>query len=83
MTAEKFDRAICFTFFKNYLDQAEAIKDRLGAETGYNFLTGIAKYGLFQEESEDETAKAMVDSLKYGIDSSQAKRQRSFERQWN
>lgn len=79
----KFDRSVCFTFFKNYLDQAEAIKNQLGAEKGYNFLTGIAKYGLFQEESEDETTKAMVDSLRYGIDSSQAKRQRTFEGWWN
>lgn len=54
----EFDGSVCFTFIKNYLDKAGAIKNRLGGETGYNFLTGIAEYGLFQEESEDETTKA-------------------------
>lgn len=82
ITENAFDRSVCFTFYKNYLEQSEIVKERSGAEAGYDCLAGIVKYALFQEEPENIEAKMIVDCLKYNIDNNQAKRQRGFEGKW-
>lgn len=79
---KEFDRSVCFTFYRNYLERAETLKGQSGYEAGYEYLANIAKYALFEEEPEDPTAQAILDGLKRGIDSNQERRKSGYDKRW-
>ncbi len=75
---KEFDRSKCFMFFESYLESAEKYRTQFGTEVAFNYLVGIAKYALYQEESEDGMTNALVSALKNTIDSGQEKRSKGF-----
>lgn len=78
---EEFDRSVCFMFFESYLESAEKFQKQFGTEVAFNYLTGLAKYALYQEESEDALINALVSGLKNTIDSGQEKRSKGFSKE--
>lgn len=76
-----FKRSVCFMFFENYLKGADRISDQFGIEVGYKYLTGIIRYALYQEKSDDDTINALLAPLIDTIDEKQEKRKQYFNRE--
>ena len=47
---KEFDRSVCFSFFKSYLEQGEKVNKLYGAEAAYNYFIALIEYGLYQKE---------------------------------
>lgn len=77
----EFQRNKCFTFFESYLTGADKIKEEFGVEIGYEYLTSIIRYGLYQEKSKNSKVNAMVEALTNTIDAGQEKRENGFNRE--
>lgn len=75
---KEFERNRCFMFFESYLESAEKYQTLFGTEVAFNYLIGLIKYALYQEESEDAMTNGLVSALKNTIDSGQEKRAKSF-----
>ena len=75
---KEFERNRCFMFFESYLESAEKYKILFGTEVAFNYLCGLARYALYQEESEDPITNGLVSALKNAIDSGQDKRAKGF-----
>ena len=80
---KEFDRSVCFSFFKSYLEQGEKVNKLYGAEAAYNYFIALIEYGLYQKESEDELSNLLVSGLKNTIDANQKKRASAFESKEN
>lgn len=78
--ANEFKRDICFTFFEGYLKSADKIAEQFGKDVAYEYLTGIARYALYQEEPYDDRIYAMTSHLFYSIDKRQKRREEWFNR---
>ena len=78
MNNKEFDRSVCFQFYESYLEQAELVKEQLGPELCAEYFIALAKYGLYQEESDNPIIKMLVSGLKNTIDAGQTKRARGF-----
>lgn len=76
--SKEFFRNVCFTFFESYLEGAEKMAEAQGKEFAFDYLTGIIRYALYEEESEDFMINAMVSALKNTIDANQSKRATGF-----
>lgn len=75
---KEFERNRCFMFFESYLESAEKYQTLFGTDVAFNYLIGLAKYALYQEESEDDMTNGLVSALKNTIDSGQEKRSKAF-----
>ena len=75
---KEFERNRCFMFFESYLESAEKYEALFGTEVAFKYLCGIARYALYQEESEDPVTNGLVSALKNTIDAGQEKRSKGF-----
>ena len=78
MNSKEFDRSVCFQFYESYLEQAELVKDQLGAEMCAKYFIALARYGLYQEETDDLMVRMLISGLKNTIDAGQLKRAKAF-----
>lgn len=79
MSKEKeFERNRCFMFFESYLESAEKYEALFGTEVAFKYLCGIARYALYQEESDEPITNGLVSALKNTIDAGQDKREKGF-----
>ena len=79
----EFNRNVCFNFFESYLEQGEMIREQLGDEKGVEYFIALAKYALYQEESEDAMIRMFITGLKNTIDAGQSKRERGYKGKHN
>lgn len=78
---KEFERNRCFMFFESYLESAEKFQKQFGTEVAFDYLVGVAKYALYQEESEDDLVNALISGLKNTIDAGQDKRAQGFNKE--
>ena len=78
MNNKEFDRSVCFQFYASYLEQAELVKEQLGPEMCAEYFIALARYGLYQEESDNPMIKMLISGLKNTIDAGQLKREKAF-----
>ena len=71
MNNKEFDRSVCFQFYESYLEQAELVKEQLGAEMCAEYFIALVRYGLYQEESDNPMIKMLISGLKNTIDAGQ------------
>ena len=79
MKDNEFNRSVCFTFFRSYLEQAELIAKEYGKDAGYDSMVAIVRYALFKEEPDGILPKIVVSGLKDAIDAGQEKRSKGFK----
>lgn len=80
MNNKEFDRSVCFQFYESYLEQGKLVKEQLGSEMCAEYFIALARYGLYQEESDNPMVKMIITGLKNTIDAGQSKRERAFDR---
>lgn len=79
-TQKEFDRSVCFSFFEDYFQHVEIIEKEFGIKTAYKVIMAIVKYGLYEEEPEDDRMKILVNkTILKSIDLSQNRRARGFK----
>ena len=79
MDKRVYDRSVCFTFFKEYYDHIESVKEKFGVEKAFDVLVAICEYALYKKEITDPEIKMLVgDSILSRIDESQRRRERVF-----
>ena len=77
---KEFDRSICFSFFEDYCQHVEIVEKEFGIETAYKVIMAIVRYGLYEEEPEDDRMKILVNkTILKSIDLSQNRRARGFK----
>ena len=78
-TEKEFDRSVCFSFFEDYFQHVENVEKEFGIEVAYKVIMTIVKYGLYEEEPEDDRMKILVNkTILKSIDLSQKRRSRGF-----
>ncbi len=78
---KEFDRTLCFSFYRSYLEQGELIREQLGDTECAKYFIALIRYGLFREEPSDIKTNMLMAGLKNTIDAGQEKRRRGFEKE--
>ena len=78
-SVKPFDRSMLVSFYESYLQPVRNIKERYGAEKGYDAFMALIEYGLYEKLSGDPIIDDALEYTRAQIDRSQAKRRRSYE----